>query len=130
MSTPIHQEVTFHATPLQVYRALMDSTEHAAFTGAPAAISPEEGGPCSWYGGAITGRNIELVANERIVQVWRAQPWSAGVYSVIKIELVADGDHTRVVLDHTGHPEGTTEHLAGGWQERYWKPLEAYFART
>jgi len=130
MSTPIHHEVSFRATPDQVYRALMDSSEHAAFTGAPADVSPDEGGACSWYGGAVTGRNIELVPGERIVQVWRAKPWAAGVYSVIKFELRADGDGTKVVLDHTGHPDGSGEHLSSGWHERYWKPLEAYFAKA
>jgi activator of HSP90 ATPase len=130
MSTPIHQEISFSATPQQVYRALMDSSEHAAFTGAPAEVSPDEGGACSWYGGHVSGRNIELVPNERIVQVWRANNWEAGVYSVVKYELSTKGDQTVVTLDHTGHPDGTGEHLASGWHERYWKPLEAYFSKS
>lgn len=129
MSNAIHQEITFNATPEQVYRALLDSGEHAGFTGAPAEVSPDEGGACSWYGGHVTGRNIELVPNERIVQVWRPANWDAGVYSVVKYELVAKGDQTQVVLDQAGHPEGTGEHLESGWHERYWKPLEAYFAK-
>lgn len=124
---PIHQEITFCATPQQVYRALMDSAEHAAFTGAPAEVSPDEGGACSWYGGQVTGRNIELVPGKRIVQVWRAGNWDEGVYSVTRYELRADGPKTRVIFDQAGHPEGTAQHLEGGWHERYWKPLEAYF---
>lgn len=129
MTTPIHQEITFSATPDQVYRALMDSTEHSAFTDAPAEVSADEGGACSWYGGVITGRNIELIPGKRIVQVWRAKNWDEGVYSVVKYELVADGKKTQVVLDHTGHPDGTGEHLASGWHDRYWKPLEAYLGK-
>ncbi len=128
MSTPIHQEITFDATPEQVYRALVDAAEHAEFSGAPAEIDAEPGGACSWYGGHVSGRNIELVPNERIVQVWRATPWDPGVYSVIKYELRAQGDKTQVVFDQAGHPEGTAEHLASGWHERYWTPMAAYFA--
>lgn len=128
--TTIHQEITFTATPQQVYRALMDSTEHATFTGAPADVSPEEGGACSWYGGQVTGRNIELVPGKRIVQVWRAKNWDEGVYSVTKYELVADGANTRLRFEQAGHPEGTGEHLEGGWHERYWKPLATYLGRS
>ncbi|MCH9685854.1 MAG: SRPBCC domain-containing protein, partial [Deltaproteobacteria bacterium] len=82
MSTPIRQTITLSATPQQVYDALMTSAGHAAFSGAPAEVSPDEGGPCSWYGGHVTGRNIELQPGERIVQVWRAKNWDDGVYSV------------------------------------------------
>lgn len=129
MSTPIHQEIPFAATPEQVYRALTDEAEHAAFTGAPATISPDEGGACSWHGGYITGRNIELVPSERIVQVWRAQNWEPGVYSVICYRLQAHEGGTLVRFDQAGHPEGTNQHLEVGWHQKYWRPLEAYFAK-
>jgi len=129
MSTPIHQEISFSATPEQVYRALTDSSEHAAFTGAPAEVSPDEGGACSWHEGYVSGRNIELVPNKRIVQAWRAKSWDEGVYSIIRYELSATAEGTQIVFDQAGHPEGTGEHLESGWHERYWKPLEAYFAK-
>ena len=129
MTTTIHQEIPFTATPDQLYRALMDSAEHAAFTGAPAEVATDEGGACSWHGGYVTGRNVELVPNQRIVQVWRAQNWDEGVYSVIKYELVAKGEETLIVFDQAGHPEGTGEHLESGWHDRYWTPLKAYLER-
>ena len=129
MTSKIHQEVDFPGSPAQVYRALMDSVEHAAFTGAPAEVSPEAGGVCSWHGGYVEGRNIELVANERIVQAWRSKDWDAGVYSLIRYELQEHGDGTRIVFDQTGHPDGTGEHLESGWHERYWKPLSAYLTK-
>lgn len=128
MSNTIHQEIVFDAPATAVYSALMDTAEHAQFTGAPAEVSADEGGGCSWYGGHVTGRNVELRPGQRIVQVWRAANWEPGVYSLIKYELHADGKKTRVVFDQVGHPEGTGEHLEAGWHERYWNPLTKYFA--
>ena len=129
MSTSVHQEVTFEASPERIYRAYMDSREHAAFTAnGEAKIGSDEGAAFSCHGGAILGRQIELVPNKRIVQVWRVADWGPGIYSLVRIELVPDGGGTKVVLDHTGLPEGHAEHIASGWHARYWDPLRKYLA--
>ena len=57
----IHQELTFAAPPARVYRALVDSAQHAKFTGAPAEIGAAAGDAWSAYGGKISGRHVELV---------------------------------------------------------------------
>ncbi|WP_421725487.1 SRPBCC domain-containing protein [Bauldia sp.] len=127
MSDAIHQEVTFNATPSRVYAALMDSGEHATFTANGAAeISRDAGGAFSAHGGEIVGRNIELVPDRRIVQAWRVKHWPEGVYSVIRFELEDDNGGTRLVFDHWGAPEEQREHLAEGWKQRYWEPLQRY----
>jgi activator of HSP90 ATPase len=75
----------------------------------------------------ITGRNIELAPNRRIVQAWRPGNWPEGVYSIVKFELEGDGNSgTKVVLDHTGFPEDSHDHLAAGWGENYWEPLQRF----
>ena len=72
MAEPIRQEVVLPATPGRIYSAYMDSAEHEAFTNnGPASISDDVGGAFSCHGGAISGRNVELVAGKRIVQAWR-----------------------------------------------------------
>ena len=91
MSGTIRQSVTFNATPHDVYEALMDSTKHAEFTGDEAAISRVVGGPVMAYGGYITGKNLELAPDEKIVQTWRASDWPAGA-----------GVHRHVHLDPGG----------------------------
>src|SRR5438874_1955186 len=102
LPTCIHQEVSFRATPKQVYDAILDTKQFGAVTGFRTEISPEVGGPFSCFNGIITGRNIELVPDQRIVQAWRDRPWSAGVYSIVKFDLKAEGPGTRLVFDHTG----------------------------
>jgi activator of HSP90 ATPase len=105
----------------------MDSKEHADFTANGAAeISREAGGTFTCHGGAILGRNIELVADKRIVQAWRVANWDDGVYSIVRFELKDHDGGTRIILDQTGFPEGESEHLGSGWHERYWRPLHKY----
>ena len=123
----IHQEIDFTASPTRIYEAYMDSAQHAEFTAnGDAAISPDAGGAFSCHGGAILGRNIELVPGKRIVQAWRVANWEDGVYSIVRIELHERAGGTRLILDHAGYPAEGGEHLDSGWHERYWIPLRRY----
>ncbi|MED4228911.1 SRPBCC domain-containing protein [Neobacillus cucumis] len=129
MSTSIHYEIIFKASQKQVYDALMDANQFSTVTGgAPTEIKAEAGGAFSLFGGMITGRNIELLPNERIVQAWRAGNWAEGVYSIAKFELKKQGEETLVIFDHVGFPDGQGEHLAGGWKDNYWVPIEKYLS--
>jgi hypothetical protein len=78
--------------------------------------------------GEIVGRNVELVHKERIVQAWRPADWEAGVYTLVRFELKEWGQQTKIVLDHTGFPEGNFRHLNPGWYEHYWEPLRKFVA--
>jgi activator of HSP90 ATPase len=127
MAISIHDEQFFGATPEQVYEALMDSDQHANFTGSIADISREVGGSFSAHNGYITGINVQLIPNERIVQAWRAMSWADGEFSIVRYQIIPDGVGTKLILDHTGFPEGNKESLASGWAAHYWEPMRAYF---
>jgi activator of HSP90 ATPase len=114
--------------PKRIYELLLDSKQFAAFSGEPAEIGRDVGSAFSMFGGKIVGRTIELVPDQRIVQAWRPADWDPGIYSIVRFELIAQGSRTRVVLDHTGFPEGTYDHLNAGWKLRYWDPIEKYLA--
>jgi activator of HSP90 ATPase len=129
MSNSIRQAVIIKSGPQRVYDALLDAKQFSAFTGgAPAEIDSKAGGAFSCFGGMITGRNVELMPNQRIVQAWRARNWPEGVYSIVRFELDAQGSETRLTLDHSAFPEGNAEHLEGGWHKMYWEPLKKYLA--
>jgi activator of HSP90 ATPase len=139
-SESIHQEPVFKASRKRVYEALTDSKQfdkviqlsgvvQAMHLGdKPAEISREVGGAFMLFGGYITGRQVELLPNERIVQAWRTGGWAPGVYSIAKFELVAQGSGTKIVFDHTGFPNGEAEVLASGWKAHYWEPIEKLLA--
>ena len=122
----IHQEITFRVGPSRIYEALTNSTRFAELTGAPASGDGIEGAAFSGFGGHITGRHVELVPNRRVVQAWRAKTWPDGVYSIVKFELTADGNGTKLVFEHSGFPEDAKEHLSQGWHANYWEKIANY----
>jgi len=128
MRTSLHQEIELNAAPERVFHVLLDAKEFAAFTGMPATIDPSAGGAFNTFGGLIEGRNIEIIADRRIVQAWRPTSWESGVYSIVRFDLTASSSGTTLVLDHSGFPEGEFDHLDPGWHMRYWDPLKTYLA--
>jgi activator of HSP90 ATPase len=78
------------------------------------------------FGGYISGRHLELLPGERIVQAWRTGSWKPGEYSIVRFELREHGPGTKIIFDHLGFPQGQAEHLASGWKGNYWEPLQKY----
>jgi len=136
----IHQQPVFKASRKRIYEALTDAKQFdkvIQLSGVmqamhlpdkPAEISREVGGSFALFGGYITGRHVELVPNERIVQAWRTGGWPPGVYSIARFDLVEQGSGTKIVFDHTGFPKGDAESLASGWKAHYWEPLAKLLA--
>jgi activator of HSP90 ATPase len=124
--TAFRQEVDFEVAPARIYEILLDAKQFSAFTKDTAEVRPEAGAPFKLFGGRIEGRNVELVANRRIVQAWRPANWPAGEYSLVRFELTARGQGTRIVLDHSGFAADKWEGLNSGWPERYWEPMHKY----
>ncbi len=124
MSKPIRQSVTFKATPHEVYEMLMDSRLHAKFTQSAASISRKVGGKINAYDGYITGTNLELEPDKKIVQAWHASDWPAEHTSrvVFRLERVKGGTH--LFFTHTHVPDDQYEAIRQGWIDNYWKPMK------
>jgi activator of HSP90 ATPase len=90
---------------------------------APTQIDARPGGAFALFGGYITGFNLELVPDARLVQAWRSGGWKPGEYSIATFVLEPRGASTRLVFDHAGFPGDDTAHLAEGWRGNYWTPL-------
>ncbi|HYM27187.1 MAG TPA: SRPBCC domain-containing protein, partial [Steroidobacteraceae bacterium] len=132
----IHQEVTFAASPRVVYDVLTGTARFDAVTrlsdavtllSAPGAqatsIASQPGGAFVLFGGYITGRHVEMVPGERLVQAWRTGSWSAGHYSIVTFTLAAASAGCHLKFDHRGFPPGQGASLAYGWRVHYWEPL-------
>ena len=136
----IHQEPIINASRKRVYDALTETSQFEkvieisgvmksmASQDKPAFLGGEPGSAFTLFGGYITGRQLELVPGRRIVQAWRVGSWEPGVYSIAKFELLEQGSGTKIVFDHTGFPKGLAEHLASGWKEHYWEPLQKFLS--
>ena len=121
---------TLPASPEVVYDAWLDSAAHSAMTGAGAKIFNRVGGAYSAWDGYITGKTVDLIPAKRIVQSWRTTKFGANdPDSTIIVELAAAKTGARLTLTHGGVPDGQTSYENGGWQDNYFAPMKAYFAR-
>lgn len=126
--TAIHYEIDFKPSPQRLYDAILDQKQFAAFTGMPATIDPAAGGAFSMFGGLITGRNVELIPSQRIVQAWRPGHWAPGVYSIVRFEFKPRAAESTLIFDHIGFPAGEYDSLDSGWHQHYWEPLKKFLA--
>jgi activator of HSP90 ATPase len=129
MSNVIEQTIIFKASPHEVYEVLMDSKKHAAFTGGKAKISRQVGGEIMAYDNYITGKNIELVPDHKIVQDWRAVDWPEDYYSRITFVFTAISEGTRLDFTHADLREGTEEEFTQGWIDNYWEPMKVFLEK-
>jgi len=121
---------TIPASAQDIYEAWLDSLAHTEMTGGEAIMSDEVGAEVAAWDGYITGRNLELVPGERIVQSWRTSEFSdAHEDSIITVTLEEVEDGTLLTLVHSKVPEGQTSYEEGGWEVHYFEPMKEYFAK-
>lgn len=119
---------TIPASPEEIYEAWLDSLGHSEMTGSEATMSEEVGAEVSAWEGYISGRNLELVPGERIVQSWRTSEFSDEHEDlVITIVLQEVDDGTLLTLEHANVPDEQRSYEEGGWQSNYFEPMVAYF---
>ena len=131
MYATIHHEIDFDADPHDVYEALMDSEKHTQFTNAKAEISRENGGSFSMFDGKITGYNIKLVPDEKIIQFWQSHDdgWPQGHLSRVEFRFKKIGKRTLLKLTHSGVPDKVFETFDMGWHKHYWVPMKKMLER-
>ena len=120
---------TIPASPEEIYQAWLDSVGHSEMTGGAASMSDEIGAEVSAWDGYISGRNVELVPGERIVQSWRTTEFTDEQEdSVITVVLQEVDEGTLLTLVHSNVPDQQTSYQEGGWEQNYFEPMVAYFA--
>jgi len=119
---------TIPASPDEIYQAWLDSLAHSEMTGGAAKMSEQLGAEVSAWDGYISGRNLELVPGERIVQSWRTSEFAdEHGDSVITILLEEADEGTLLTLEHSNVPDEQRSYEEAGWQENYFEPMVAYF---
>jgi activator of HSP90 ATPase len=125
----IRHTIRFAVRPGAIYHALMDSRQHQAFTGAPAKIDAKVGGRFTAWGPHLSGVNVELLKDKRIVQAWRAENWPAGHYSIATFDLKRVGSGTVLTFTQVGVPAKNRKSINEGWKTHYWQLLNKFFAK-
>ncbi|MFH0977790.1 MAG: SRPBCC family protein [Candidatus Woesearchaeota archaeon] len=123
------QTITFKATPHEVFELIMDSKKHSAFTGEKAVTSRKVGGKFKAYGKYISGENLEIIKDKRIVQIWRASDWPRGIYSKVSFEFEKSGKNTKLKFSQEGVPESQYAEIKEGWSDFYWGPMKKFLEK-
>ena len=127
----IEQEIRIKSTPHEIYEMFMDSKKHSKLTEGKAIVSREVGGSFSIFEGALSGKNVELIQDKKIVQTWRGdgENWPKGYYSTITLTLEPDDTGTLIKFTHVDIPEASYESVKEGWDTYYWGPLKDMFGK-
>jgi uncharacterized protein YndB with AHSA1/START domain len=118
--------VDIKAEPEDVFTALTNPFTIELWSGEPAEMSLEEGSEFMLWGGDITGKNIEIVFNEKIVQQWYFEDDTAETPpSIVTMKIWPKKGFTSVELKHTNIPDEAWENIVDGWNNAYLGALKA-----
>lgn len=123
---PIKKNYEIKASPEAVFDALTNAETIKSWSGAPATMDAKAGTEFSVFGGSITGKNLEMYPNKKIVQSWTEGSWE--IPSIVIFTLVDQGDTTTVELLHEGVPQDSVEKITEGWEQYYMGQIQKMFA--
>ena len=119
---------TVPATPAQIYEAWLDGDLHAKMTGGGATCEPEVGGAFTAWDGYITGVNLALEPDQRLLQRWRSSEFDDNdADSLLEVLLRAVDGGTEIVFRHSEIPDGQGASYEQGWVDHYLEPMCAFF---
>ena len=121
----IKQKYFINALPEDVFSAITNPFTIELWSGYPASMSPEENSDFAIFGGDITGKNLQVIKNRKLVQEWDFGEQEAS--SVVTIELIKNPQGTKVLLEHTNVPDKDAEEMEQGWRLYYWGAVKEFF---
>lgn len=113
------------AEPEEVFYALTNPFTIELWTGYPATMDTEVGTEFSLWEGDITGKNLEIITNKKIVQEWYFgdQPEQ----SIATIKLFDNKKGTQLEVIHENIPDEDFENIVEGWNEYYIGAIIEFF---
>ena len=128
------------ATPKRLFEAWLDSREHSDMTRRTATVSSVVGAQLTVLDGVVKGRNLEIEPYHRIVQTWRVVTVGGDAFDTqveIVLSTTADSDAianthddgVTLTVRHSGLPRDQFILSAEWWEERYFRPMDVYFAQ-
>ena len=114
-----------NAEPEEVYTALTNPFTIELWSGYPAVMDENPDTEFSLWEGDITGKNIEIEKNKKVIQQWYfdGQPEE----SVVTIKLFSDKKGTQVELNHKNIPDEVYDNIVEGWNDFYFGAIKEFF---
>ena len=123
----IKQIYLMNAPVADVWHALVNSKNIAAWGAGPAKMDGKTGTEFTLWGGSIWGKNIKVIPEKELVQEWFSEEdghWDKP--SIVTFTLKQEENGTRVELLHTDVPDMFAKNIEDGWKEYYLGPLRDY----
>ena len=118
------------ATPAEIYKAWLSTKGHTAMTGSAAKVDGKIGGKFTAWDGYILGSTLALEPDQRIAQAWRTSEFpDEAPDSLVEITLKETKSGTKITLTHSQIPAGQEDSYRQGWEDFYFKPMQAYFGK-
>jgi len=126
--------VYYPRTPQEVYQMLTNEDELSKLTGVTCTFSAKPGGKFSYFDGGsgvvISGTNLFLMDNVKILQSWRSNDWPQNIFSTVKITLQKVEDGTHVSMTQSDVPPTSIKKMGEYWNNTLWKPTEGVLIRS
>ena len=113
------------AEPEEVYMALTNPFTIELWTGYPAIMDENIGTEFSLWEGDITGKNIEIEKNKKIIQQWYFDGQLEE--SIVTIKIFTNKKGTQVELIHKNIPDEVFDNIKEGWNDFYFGAIKAFF---
>jgi uncharacterized protein YndB with AHSA1/START domain len=114
------------APPEDVYLALTNPLTIQLWTGEEAIMSTEPGSEFSLWEGSISGKNLELETNKKIVQEWYFGEQEEK--SIVTIKLHPHDAGTSAEVRHTNIPDADFDDIVDGWNNAYFGALQDFYS--
>lgn len=105
-----------------VFNALTNPFIIKIWSDEPAVMEAKAGTEFSLFDGEITGINIEVEPNKKIIQKWYFEGQESD--SIVTITLKPKQNKTELNVEHIQIPEEAYENISEGWIEAYLKPVK------
>jgi activator of HSP90 ATPase len=109
------------ASVSDVYNALVNPNVIELWTGDDVVMDDKVGTEFSLYEGNISGKNLEIEKEKKIVQQWYFGEQEEA--SIVTIKLHADKENTSVEVRQTNIPDDAYENIVEGWSYAYFEPI-------
>lgn len=132
----IQQTYKINAPVAKVFAALTDPDLIKQWSGSSAKMSSNAGEKFELWDKSITGENIFVKKNRKLVQTWFAdnQAWKSyikqGGISIAIFTLEESEGFTLLELTHEGVPEADYKETESGWKDYYLGPLKELLENT
>jgi len=113
------------APPEEVFIALTNPLTIELWSGYPAVMDDKIGTEFSLWEGDISGVNLEIVSNQKIIQEWFFG--ENNEKSIVTIQIQEHKKGSLVELNHINIPDSDFKNITEGWNKFYFEALIDFF---